>query len=417
MRGLRLKFALILIVSIVTVVLTATVLTALLVNSNEPRRFAGPLARNMAMAIDLVSPSTEGRLRPHTQIVDVLPDGADRPDLAQEIARGLTFEGRKNRVVVREPEGADSIAAAELSDGRWLLFQLPKPPPVPPQLWLSLGSWVGLMVLGIAAVALVLANRVTQPFLLLERAIDSVGPDGVLPRTPETGSIEARRMARSLNQLSDRLKAAMDSRMRLVAAAGHDLRTPMTRMRLRAEFLPDADRAHWLDDIAELELIAESAIRLVREEGAGEDQSPVALDLLVQETVAQLADADLPVSVERLDPVTVTAGPLALRRALRNLITNAATHGGGGAVSLAIEDDRARLVIDDRGPGIPAELISRVFEPFFRADPARGQPIKGAGLGLAIAREIIERFGGTIEISNRAEGGLRQVVTMPVAQA
>lgn len=417
MRELRLKFALILIASVIAVVLMATVLTAWLVNGNEPRRFAGPLARNMAMAIDLVSPSTEARLKPHTEIVDTLPDGIDRPDLAQEIAHGLAFERRKNPVVVRETGDDDYVAATELPDGRWLLFPIPKPPPVPPQMWLSLGSWVGLMVIGIVAVALVLANRVTQPFRLIERAIASVGPDGILPRTPEVGSGEARRMARALNQLSDRVKAGMDSRMRLVAAAGHDLRTPMTRMRLRAEFLPDSDRAGWLDDIAELEAIADSAIHLVKEEGAGEDQGPVALDALVRETASQLAATDLPVSIDQLDPVIVTAGPLALRRALRNLFTNAATHGGGGHVSLSIVNQRARLVIEDTGPGIPEELIPRVFEPFFRADPARGQPIKGAGLGLAIAREIIERFGGAIEISNRPEGGLRQVVTMPVVPA
>jgi signal transduction histidine kinase len=238
-----------------------------------------------------------------------------------------------------------------------------------------------------------------------------VGPDGVLPHVPERGGSEARRMAVSLNALSDRLKAAMDSRMRLVAAAGHDLRTPMTRMRLRAEFLPEDDRSAWLDDLDELDAIADSAIRLVKEEGAGEDHRQVELAELVIETANELRNTGLEIEVGDLAPAAVTAGPLALRRALRNLMTNAATHGGGGRVQLEA-DSEACLVIEDSGPGIPDELIPRVFEPFFRVDPGRNQITKGAGLGLAIAKEIIERFGGSIEISNRPEGGLRQVVRL-----
>ena len=203
--------------------------------------------------------------------------------------------------------------------------------------------------------------------------------------------------------------------MRLVAAAGHDFRTPMTRMRLRAEFLPAEDQDAWLADLDELDAIADSAIKLVQEEGTGDDRKPLMLEQLVRETVAELQVAHLPVTLGRLDSVSVMAGPLALRRALRNLITNAATHGGGARVTLERLPEHTRIVIVDDGPGIPAAMLSQVFEPFFRANPARTQSIKGAGLGLAIAREIIERFGGTIEIRNRPEGGLEQVVRLKTA--
>jgi signal transduction histidine kinase len=207
----------------------------------------------------------------------------------------------------------------------------------------------------------------------------------------------------------------MESRMRLVAAAGHDLRTPMTRMRLRAEFLDEEDRVEWLNDLNELDRIADSAIRLVREEAGVEDTEPVALDRLLRDLATELKQVGHPVTTGALSPALVKAGPLALKRALQNLIINAATHGGGARLALSVEGHRAIVRIEDDGPGIPPDLLSRVFEPFFRVDPARRQSVPGAGLGLAIAREIVERNGGTITIENKAPRGLRQTVGFEIA--
>lgn len=428
MRSLSMKIALILIAAIVAVVLVATLVTALVLNAGESDRLMAPMARHIVMTSDVLSrpvgeapparPEREPRGfrgRPPGELAAVPPDGTAKPEMTAALQKALAREGEDNQVLVIDPGQGDPVAAMKLDDGRWMLFPFPKPMPPPPQLWIALGSWLVLVVIGVVAVALIMAQRVTRPFAILENAIASVGPDGVLPHTPEVGSGEARQTAAALNALSDRLRGAMESRMRLVAAAGHDLRTPMTRMRLRAEFLSEEERASWLADLDELDAIADSAIHLVREEGAGEDRGPVSLDALVRETVTELDNAKLPVALGGTVPVTVTAGPLALKRALRNLITNAATHGGGARVALAADGEEARLTIEDDGPGIPDALIPQVFEPFFRANPARTQAIKGAGLGLAIAREIIERFGGTIEIRNRAEGGLQQVVTLRLA--
>ena len=443
MRGLGAKIALILIASIVAVVLVATLATALVLNTGEFDRLMSPMARHIVMTTDILlqSQTPQGLLppprigdgpgsttlgekrswdfpgKPREEIVSDLPSGAVKPELSAALQKALAREGETNAVEVIDPGHGDPIAALKLDDGRWILYPFPKPMPLPQQLWWGLGAWLVLMVTGVVAVALIMAHRVTRPFVILENAIASVGSDGILPHTPEVGSGEARQTAAALNALSDRLKAAMESRMRLVAAAGHDLRTPMTRMRLRAEFLSDEERASWLTDLDELDAIADSAIHLVKEEGAGEDRGPVELDVLVRETAAELAGAKLPVVLQHVVPATVIAGPLALKRALRNLVTNAATHGGGARVGLTTEAEEARITIEDDGPGIPEALIPQVFEPFFRASPARTQTIKGAGLGLAIAREIIERFGGTIEIRNRPEGGLLQLVTLRVAPA
>jgi signal transduction histidine kinase len=210
----------------------------------------------------------------------------------------------------------------------------------------------------------------------------------------------------------------MESRMRLVAAAGHDLRTPITRMRLRAEFVADAEeRERWLNDLDELERIADSAILLVREEWVKAPPELIELDQLVGSIGEELRDQNLDVTETAVAPVKVRANRLALNRALRNLIINAATHGVRARVEVAHTNGTARIVIEDDGPGLPPDLIGRVFEPFFRADPARRQGIRGAGLGLTIAREIVQRAGGTIAISNGANGGLRQIVELPKAEA
>src|SRR6516165_2695768 len=228
--------------------------------------------------------------------------------------------------------------------------------------------------------------------------------------------IEVRATAKALNSLSSRLQRAMESRMRLVAAAGHDMRTPITRMRLRAEFVEDEEeRTRWLADLDELERIADSAILLVREESGLASPEAIRVDELVETIGNELREQNLDVTNTRVEPVTVCASRLKLNRALRNLIINAATHGVRARVEVANSGGMARILIEDDGPGIPPELLGQVFEPFFRAAPARRQDIPGAGLGLTIAREIIQRAGGTISISNGDDGGLKQVVELPVA--
>jgi signal transduction histidine kinase len=182
-------------------------------------------------------------------------------------------------------------------------------------------------------------------------------------------------------------------------------------MRLRAEFLGDDERARWLHDLDELDRIADSAIQLVREETVGKGTELVRLDVLVRRICHELSVMGLAVELADVAAVSVTISPLALTRSLRNLVINAATHGGGAYVSVVAKDNSALIIIDDNGPGIPEKDIASVFEPFFRVDPARRKHIPGAGLGLAIAKEIVERQGGALIIENRKPSGLRQTLT------
>jgi signal transduction histidine kinase len=374
-----------------------------------------PLARQLHLLARLVESDRAAAVAAGANVQPAPAAGIADDGLSRFLSRALERTGPPRTAIVSHREGSPVLAASvSLPGGEWLVADIPDLGP-PRGGGLALAGWAVLIVIGSTAVALYAASRITRPLRLLEDAAGRIGGDGLLPHIPETGSGEIRATAKALNQLSARLKAAMDSRMRLVAAAGHDLRTPMTRMRLRAEFIADdEEREKWLADLHELDAIADSAIRLVREEAGGEGAETLRLDALLQETVAELKALGYAVTLAAAEPVTVHAGPVALKRALRNLIINAATHGGGATISLAPGGGEAVLTITDEGPGIPQELIGQAFEPFFRIDPARRKTVPGAGLGLAIAREIVERFGGTIAIANRQPHGLAQTVRLPL---
>ncbi|MEN3793284.1 ATP-binding protein [Fulvimarina sp. MAC3] len=313
--------------------------------------------------------------------------------------------------IVHDKTGRARQLAFEFADGQWAYLPFLGPPP---RNWPVFVANMALVTLGAIVIALLVAGKVASPLRLLERAIATVGPDGLPAKLPERGPMEVRETARALNLLIDRVKTGIETRMRLVAAAGHDLRTPMTRMRLRAEFLPEEDRGVWLKDLEELDRIADSAIRLVREDVDPQSRETVVLPLLLWEIACELRDIGLIVdpAIDRDADISVSAPPLALKRALRNLVENAAVHGDTARIELHQAGRSAIITISDNGPGIPPELIDRAFEPFFRVDPGRRKLKPGAGLGMAIAKEIIDRLGGEVEIANKPEGGLRQTVRL-----
>ncbi len=412
MNTLRVKIVVLLVVAIVSVVGLLTVVLFYLL---------GPPPRSER--------ALEGTARQVEMVLGLVNDGPGTVALAKEPASGQLYEhataGLREILaargldlpvtITRDGHQAPLIVSVPI-EGRWLWMPTSgMPPPGPP--WKTLTRWLTAIALGATVIAVFVANRMVRPLVFLENAVASVGPDGLMPELPERGPAEVRATAKALNSLSTRLKRAMESRMRLVAAAGHDMRTPITRMRLRAEFVEDEEeREKWLSDVDELERIADSAILLVREETGNVTPETVRLDQLVGDIAAELKDQGLDVTCVTLRPVTVRASRFKLNRALRNLIINAATHGVKARISVGNHEAAARIVIEDDGPGIPSEMIHQVFEPFFRADPARRQDIPGAGLGLTIAYEIVSRAGGSINIANRDGGGLRQIVELPAAK-
>lgn len=408
MNSLRRRLILLLVASIVGVVGLATAAVISVRGGGPPPELTVPwIAQQMELVVRLLPGPIPDVLR--VQFADHPAGGkVARAETAMlnDILhrRGLDFPA----VVNEKPDEPGQIASMQLPDSRWAIMEVPHLKP-PRREWLVLAGWISLIVAGATAVSVYFTSVLIRPLEMLEAAVSKIGSDGVLAAVPEVGSAEVKATAHALNQLSSRLRTAMESRMRLVAAAGHDLRTPMTRMRLRAEFLDD-ERDKWLHDLDELDRIADSAIRLVREEVNQDAVEAVDLAKTVRDIEAEMVSLGHAVSIGHLDKVCVRAGALGLRRALRNLIVNAATHGKACRIDLAAAGNRAVLTISDHGPGIPPELLNKAFEPFFRVDPGRLQSIPGAGLGLAIAKEIIERYGGTVTLENRRGGGLEQTV-------
>jgi signal transduction histidine kinase len=343
--------------------------------------------------------------------------GQPRPEMTDALQSQLRRVGSDLEVVVTQPaEISHPVASIKLKSG-WLAIPVLDRRHPKEGVRFALAGWILLVAIGTVGVALWFAYRITRHLAVLERVAATIDADGVIPRLPETGPAELRATARALNTMTTRLKDAAESRMRLVAAAGHDLRTPMTRMRLRAEFLDEEDRLMWLSDLEELDHIADSAIQLVREETQRERNQLLRVDEVITEICQDLAAMKAPVQILKMEAVTIASAPLALTRAVRNLVINAATHGGGAFVTVGLENSAALITIDDEGPGIPDHSMSRVFEPFFRVDPARRKSGPGAGLGLAIAKEIVERHGGKLTLQNRSPKGLRQEIVFPACLA
>lgn len=413
MNTLRVKIAVLLVIAIVSVMALMTFVLFLLLG--PPPRSGHALdiaAKQIALVAELAAKSPESvRLRPE-------PRGHPYSRTTEALREKLEHRGHDIDVVVTHSRRwrPGSLAVwIPLEDKGYFPMPITRLPPqgVP---WWGLLRWLLLITVGATAVAVFASSRMVRPLVFLENAVESVGPDGMMSELPEKGPAEVRATARALNSLSARLKRAMESRMRLVAAAGHDMRTPITRMRLRAEFVSDEEeREKWLNDIDELERIADSAILLVREETGGEAPERLRLDDLVGSICEELKQQGFDVTLASSHPVTVLVGRLKLNRALRNLIINAATHGVRARVGVGGDGSTAMVTIEDDGPGIPEEVLGQVFEPFFRADPARRQNIPGAGLGMTIANEIVTRAGGSIQIVNRPGGGLMQTVFMPEA--
>lgn len=412
MISLRARLIGLLVAAIVAVVVLAAGATALVVDGPDD----GMLARSAAEAVVAVARLVEGspgRARDAGLTLAPPPPSA-RVDAGgtAEIVGALRSIGSPLPAIAEATGERTRQVAFPVTDTEWVRMALPSGPPSPA--W-PLASYALLVILGATAIAVPIAARILRPVRLMERIIASVRADGTLAPIPERGTPEERSIARSFNALSARLSAAYEGRMRFIAAAGHDLRTPMTRLRLRAEFLAEAERAVWLRDLAELDAIADSAIRLVREETDPSSFERVALGGIIATIVSELSDIGLRATASGPIEADVEAQPFALKRALRNLVENAARHGGGARVIVLREADAVLIAIEDDGSGIPASLMDQVFEPFFSVDPARQKTTGGAGLGLAIAREIVERQGGRITLANRPEGGLRQEVRLPAA--
>ncbi len=301
----------------------------------------------------------------------------------------------------------------------WLTVTTPSEPPAP---WRSPGfatAFIVMTVLG--AIMIVWAVRqLTAPVRTLADAAERLGRDVInAPNLPEMGPTELVTAAIAFNTMASRIRRFVQDRTFLLTAIGHDLRTPITRLKLRAEYMEDDEqRMKMLADLDEMESMVAATLAFGRDIAASEAVGRMDLAVLLRTILDEAADGD-PAHAQKLsyagpEHLPVRARPLSLKRALTNLIGNALKYGDAARVTLGVpQPNFAQINIDDDGPGIGAENIEFVFEPFRRLETSRNRETGGSGLGLSIARNIIRAHGGDIALHNRSIG-LRVTVSLPI---
>lgn len=307
-------------------------------------------------------------------------------------------------------------AAVQLNDGQWLNFTATLPEAATP------ASWQFLAALAFMAAIVLLSSiwavrRVTAPLTFLAGAAERLGRDVNAPPIREVGSVEMREAARAFNGMQARLQRLIESRTRMLAAMSHDLRTPLTLLRLRTEALAEGEeRERMLSTIGELETMIAAMLQLARNDAASEPLRRIDLAAMIGAMVDDMADAGRPVRLIAAEPVVLACRPVALRRAVGNLIDNAIKYGGAAEVTVQASPAAVLIVVEDHGSGIPPGDRQSVLEPFHRLDSSRSRETGGVGLGLAIARAAALAHGGDITLSNRPEGGLRAELRLPRGQ-
>lgn len=262
---------------------------------------------------------------------------------------------------------------------------------------------ISLEILLTVLLALLLTHRVVRPLRALALTAERFGrdPDYAEP-LPESGPTEAREAAWAFNRMRETIRATLNQHQRMLASVAHDLRTPLTRMRLRLETAPDGElRNKLLADLAVLGGIMESSAELTRSAESREAAALVDMTAFLESIVADRRDMgqDVRLSGDCGGPFPIKAK--ALRRCLENLLDNALRHAGRAEIRVAQRERMLIIDVLDNGPGIPEAELQRVFEPFYRLDPARGRHTGGSGLGLSIARLMAELNNGEIALFNR----------------
>lgn len=300
-----------------------------------------------------------------------------------------------------------------LGDGSWIVVSGRLGTPEPGRRYLWICSLLASAVL-VGLCSWWMARRLILPLRRLSQAADRLDGLKSASDVPETGPVELCRIARSFNAMQDRLLALVAERTRMAAAVSHDLRTPITRLRLRAEYVSDTElQDSIIRDLATMERIVESTMRFAQAGVSLEAMQRIELHALLEDLCEGFSVCGTPVNYQFANTAIVDAPLEGLERAFANLLGNAVKFGTCVSVRLCVDDRRAEVVINDNGPGIDDTLKTKVFEPFFRADSARSIDNGGAGLGLTIASAVIMRCGGTIELHDGVPMGLSVRVSLP----
>ena len=275
---------------------------------------------------------------------------------------------------------------------------------------------INLIILfaAVLILSLVAVHWVTRPLNLLAKAADELGKNMHRPPLSEEGSAEMRRAARAFNSMQARLLEYIESRARIHAAMSHDLKTPITRLTLRAELLDDPElKAKFIKDLEEMNSMVTTSLELMRGMGNGEPVQTVDVTALLESIQEDQMETGGEVEILQSPKIYYPGKPQALKRAIINLVENAIKYGQKATVSMEEAPKELRITVRDEGPGIPEDKLKLVTEPFYRLETSRCRDTGGSGLGLAIAKAIAEIHGGTLTLANCPEGGLQATLSLP----
>jgi signal transduction histidine kinase len=310
-------------------------------------------------------------------------------------------------------DGKRLQAHLTLSDGNPLTIDVNPAPIMPVAPWLP-------YVLAAQLILLVLCTwfavrQVIRPLVSLANAADALDPNKKTPRLSETGPSEVAYAARAFNAMRDRISAYLEERVQILAAISHDLQTPITRMKLRAEIAEDSvDKDKLVQDLAEIERLVHEGVAYARSaHGNMEKSSRIDIGSFIESLAYDYQDVGKAVTVTEKIDGTIMTRPDALRRILTNLIDNALKFGGAAEISVQKQPIGTVLIrVLDRGAGIPDDQLEAVLQPFFRLEQSRNRGTGGTGLGLAIAHQLALAIGGSLTLRNRNGGGLSAEISI-----
>ena len=365
------------------------------------RAFAEKIRTRLGPDYSVSISNARGRWR------DVIPVSGARPE-------GRPPEGH-GPPDFRSPDSWYDVTI-RLPDGDKVVFRTlaPQPgPPLPRQIFINLG----LLTLLLTLVLYFMTRSVTRPLSDLARAADAVGRGESHPPLPERGARELRDATRAFNTMQERLHRYLDSRTRVLAAMSHDLRTPLTRLRLRAEAIEDPEaQARFVADVDEMSRMVSGALNMFKGLNDEEPTTRVIVDDLLAALQGEFNELGASFAIEGHSDGPLLAKAQSLKRCLSNLLHNAVKYGSDVVVHVS-DGTELVIAIHDNGPGIDEAELERVFEPFYRVESSRNRDTGGTGLGLSIARDIAQAHGGSIALRNRPQGGLEAVVTLPRSDA
>ncbi|RYY45544.1 MAG: HAMP domain-containing protein [Sphingomonadales bacterium] len=304
----------------------------------------------------------------------------------------------------------DFVASLRHADGRWTVVRSGG---FEPWRWFAL-LWLVLSAAAVAPFAWMLARRLTKPIATFAAAAERLGRDPRAAPIPIQGPAEIADAASAFNRMQARLNRYVDDRATVVGAVAHDLRTPLMRLGLRLEGVPEDMRQACERDIRDMEEMVAATLAYVRDTNTVLERRPLDLRSLAETVIDDMSDQGANVSLEPGEPVVIDGNSAALKAMLANLVGNAVKYAGGAEVRIVEEGDLVRVHVFDEGPGMPAEDIERAFEPFFRGERSRNRNTGGIGLGLPSARAAARAHGGDLTLGTRDPRGLAAVVSLPL---